>query len=130
MEDKTNIEKIIEQSAQSIRLGGQLEANLRIIYQIGHKAGIQDGKEEIVICAGIKLADGRVLRCHRHGDGMLNAHHNGWKLAEGVEQQGFVTSTGRYVSREEGRKLQDLAGIPSADKDGYRGTTLFSEDLY
>ncbi len=85
---------------------------------------------EIVICSGIKLKDGRVLRCHRHGDGMLNAHHNGWELAEGMEQQGFVTSTGRYVSREEGRKLQDVAGIKSVDKDGYRNNTLFSEDLY
>lgn len=85
---------------------------------------------EIVICSGIKLEDGRVLRCHRHGDGMLNAHHNGWKLAEGEEQQGFITSTGRYVSREEGRKLQEAAGIPSADPEGYRYNTLFSEDLY
>ena len=85
---------------------------------------------EIVICAGIKLKDGRVLRCHRHGDGMLNAHHNGWELFNGIEQQGFITSKGRYVSREEGRKLQDKAGIKSADKDGYRGNTLFSEDLY
>lgn len=87
-------------------------------------------EKEIVICAGIKLKDGRVLRCHRHGDGMLNAHHNGWELAEGMEQQGFVTSKGTYVSREEGRKLQDAAGIKSADKEGYRATTLFSEDLY
>lgn len=88
-----------------------------------------EGKE-IVICSGIKLKDGRVLRCHRHGDGMLNAHHNGWELAEGTEQQGFVTSKGRYVSRQEGRKLQDEAGIKSADREGYRGDTLFSEDLY
>ena len=86
--------------------------------------------KEIVICSGIKLEDGRVLRCHRHGDGMLNAHHNGWKLFAGIEQQGFITSTGRYVSRKEGRILQDLAGIKSAAKEGYRGDTLFSEDLY
>lgn len=87
-------------------------------------------KAEVVICAAIKLKDGRVLRCHRHGDGMLNAHHNGWELAEGIEQQGFITSKGRYVSREEGRKLQDAAGVKSVDPEGYRGTTIFSEDLY
>lgn len=86
--------------------------------------------KETVICAAVKLEDGRILNCHRHGDGMLNAHHNSWKLHEGIEQQGFTTSKGRYVSREEGRKLQDAAGILSADREGYRGTTLFSEDLY
>lgn len=94
-----------------------------------YKRGV-DSQKEIVICAAIKCDDGRILRCNRHGDGMLNAHHNGWKLAEGSEQQGFITSKGRYVSREEGRILQDEAGIPSADPEGYRGKTLFSEDLY
>lgn len=86
--------------------------------------------KEIVICSGIKLEDGRVLRCHRHGDGMINADREGWKLFNGVEQQGFVTSKGRYVTRQEGRILQDLAGIKSVDPEGYRGDTLFSEDLY
>ena len=86
--------------------------------------------KEIVICAAIKCSDGTILRCHRHGDGMLAAHERGLKLWDGIEQQGFITSQNRYVGREEGRKLQDAAGIPSFDKDGYRGTTLFSEDLY
>jgi len=86
--------------------------------------------KEIIICAAIKLEDGRVLRCHRHGDGLGVAWQNKWKVADGRDQQGFVTSTNRYVSREEGRKLQDAAGIPSADPEGYRGNTLFSEDLY
>ena len=90
----------------------------------------KDGLKEIIICSGIKLKDGRILRCHRHSDGILNAHRNGWKLFNGIEQQGFITSTGRYVSRKDGRKLQDLAGIKSTDKGGYRGITLFSEDLY
>ena len=45
-------------------------------------------------------------------------------------RQGFITSENRYVGREEGRILQDKAGIKSADKGGYRGKTLFSEDLY
>jgi len=45
-------------------------------------------------------------------------------------EQGFVTSKNRYVSREEGRSLQEAAGIKSAGKDGYRGNTLYSEDLY
>lgn len=46
------------------------------------------------------------------------------------ENEGFITSKNRYVSREEGKKLQEKAGIKSADKNGYRHKTLFSEDLY
>jgi hypothetical protein len=43
--------------------------------------------------------------------------------------QGFVTSRNRFVTREEGMKLQITAGIPSVG-GGYRGNRLFSEDLY
>ena len=66
-------------------------------------------------------------RGHRHGDCMrsaIEAKHS----PEGA--QGFMTSKNRFVGREEGRKLQDAAGIKSVDREGYRGKTLFSEDLY
>jgi hypothetical protein len=82
---------------------------------------------EICICAAVKDETGYIWRGHRHGDCMLaaiTAKHS----PHG--EQGFMTSKNRFVNREDGRKLQDAAGIPSADKDGYRGTTLFSEDLY
>lgn len=85
---------------------------------------------EIVICAAVKAENGRIFRGHRHGDCMLTIQRAGLKLFPGIEQQGFITSRNRYVLREEGRKLQDAAGIPSADKEGYRYNTLFSEDLY
>lgn len=87
--------------------------------------------KEICICAAIKTNKGVVINGHRHSD----CFHAG--VAEGVDkhemaqgEQGFTTSTGRFVTREEGRKLQDAAGIKSADKEGYRPGTLFSEDLY
>ncbi len=90
-------------------------------------------KPEIVICAAILCENGEILRCHRHGDGMMAAKHREWNLYNGedagTKQQGFITSTGRYVDRAEGLILQKAAGIPSADKDGYR-YMLFSEDLY
>lgn len=86
--------------------------------------------KEICICAAVKIGD-RIFRGNRHGDCLLSArHHLGEDMKIHRNEQGFITSTGRYVSREEGRKLQDAAGIPSAQTGGYVANTLFSEDLY
>jgi hypothetical protein len=52
------------------------------------------------------------------------------ELAKGEINQGFITSTNRFVDRFEGFRLQEAAGIESVAKDGYRGRQLFSEDLY
>lgn len=95
--------------------------------------------KEIVICAAVKV-NGRVFIGYRHGQALqVMRDILGWEMS-GKEmlhylqkheaEQGFVTSTRRFVSRQEGRRLQNEAGIPSADKDGYRADTLFSEDLY
>jgi hypothetical protein len=88
---------------------------------------------EICICAAVRLPDGRIFRGHRHGDCrdaiILRIGENNWHSSM-MDDQGFITSRNRYVGRTEGRALQDLAGIPSADKGGYRGSLLFSEDLY
>lgn len=89
--------------------------------------------KEIVICAAIKTDDGKIIRGHRHADAIHAAMNEGYTLSSlSFADQGFVTSKNRYVTREEGRILQDLAGIPSADTEhpGYKGSTLFSEDLY
>lgn len=88
---------------------------------------------EIVICTAIRTKDNKVYRGHRHSDAIHAALGEGYKLTDlSFADQGFVTSKNRYVSREEGRKLQDAAGIPSADMEhpGYKGKTLLSEDLY
>lgn len=84
--------------------------------------------KEIVICAGTKTSNGTIIRGQRHCD----CYHTALRIRidEPDAKQGFITSTGRYVSREEGRKLQDLAGIKSVSPDGYQENTLFSEDLY
>ena len=89
----------------------------------------QIGKE-VIICSAVMAEDGKIYRGHRHGDAMRACAQTGRKLFNGREQQGFITSHNRYVLREEARRLQDEAGIQSADPDGYRGKTLFSEDLY
>lgn len=94
-------------------------------------------KNEICICAAIKYKD-KIWRGHRHGDCIralrdeISFEHSRKEMCHMklFENEGFITSKNRYVSREEGRILQDKAGIKSADKDGYRHKTLFSEDLY
>jgi len=90
--------------------------------------------KEICICAAVKFEkeDGQtlIIRGHRHADCFLNKYNRPdqrqWKEIE----QGFITSENRFVSRIDGRILQDLAGIKSVSKEGYRHYTLFSEDLY
>lgn len=96
---------------------------------------------EHCICAAIVLRDGAIVRGRRHDDCIRAAkkwidhrHSTGVAPApwspEMCREQGFVTSTGRYVDREEGLRLQLAAGIPSARPSGYRKRELFSEDLY
>ena len=97
--------------------------------------GFHDGyalgnKKEIVICAAVKTTDGIAVRGHRHGDCIRTIITMGKKVSKSIDSQGFITSRNRYVTREIGRKLQDKAKIKSVDPEGYRGTTLFSEDLY
>lgn len=87
--------------------------------------------DEVCICAAIRLADGRVIRGHRHCHAMRTAFEMRIPTVDiRAAAQGFVTSRNRYVGREEGQRLQLAAGIASADPDGYRGDILFSEDLY
>lgn len=87
--------------------------------------------KEICICAAIKTKEGIVIRGHRHADAIKAAMTEGFKLTDlSFADQGFVTSRNRYVTREEGRKLQDAAAIKSANPEGYMPNTLFSEDLY
>lgn len=87
-------------------------------------------RQEVCICAAVQSSDGQIIRCQRHADGFRALGARGLELADAPSGQGFITSSGRYVDRAEGRKLQDAAGIPSADPWGYRTQGLLSEDLY
>lgn len=84
--------------------------------------------DEMCICAAVKTKTGIPIRGHRHSD-CIRTIFDMKELPE-TQQQGFITSTGRFVSREEGYWLQRIAEIPSMAKGGYRGERLFSEDLY
>ncbi len=83
---------------------------------------------EICICAAVQTEEGLVIRGHRHHDALYAARQAFCTPLRGEDGQGFVTSRGRYVTREEGYRLQVAADIGS--KCGYSGERLFSEDLY
>lgn len=81
-------------------------------------------------------ATGIVFCGWRHGDCFVPLHAWASRLTPeereriGEEQiagrhQGFLTSAGRYVDREEGMRIARAAGQTESEKSG-----LFSEDLY
>lgn len=91
--------------------------------------------KEIVICAAVRMPDGYIVRGHRHHNAIRTASeipkYKGIKTWD--ENQGFVTSLNRYVTRKEGYEIQIAAGIESVlppDKGPYLGGELYSEDLY
>lgn len=85
---------------------------------------------EIVICAAVKIG-GQLFRGNRSSDCVLSARN---LLGKGIrvmrDNQGFITSTGRFVSRKDAYDLQIAAGIPSAQGSYSIPGTLYSEDLY
>lgn len=88
--------------------------------------------KEICICAAVKSdnEDRTIFRGHRHSDCMRTIERRGLRILKEYGAQGFITSKNRFVTREEGRALQDAAGIKSCQVGGYVTDTLFSEDLY
>lgn len=89
---------------------------------------LREANKEICICAAIKTPSG-IYRGHRHGDCFLVMQRKKIERSDS-DVQGFMTSRNRFVDRREGRRLQNEAGIMSADTDGYETNTLLSEDLY
>lgn len=83
---------------------------------------------ETCLCAAVQTQGGRVFRGHRHVHCFRAAEDAGESLKHHI--QGFLTTRNRFVNREQGRKLQEAAGIDSVNNGGYRGNLLFSEDLY
>ena len=90
---------------------------------------------EICICAAIKFKNVEedqelIIRGQRHCDCFYNKHNRPdkdfWKECE----EGFLTSKNRFVGRVEGRNLMEAVNWESVDREGYRGNSLYSEDLY
>ena len=90
---------------------------------------------EIIICAAVRF-NGKVWRGNRHIHAIAAMHDElSWTMnrkelceAKIDTEQGFITSTNRYVDRKEGLAIQIAAGIPCFR--GEYGNELYSEDLY
>ncbi len=86
---------------------------------------------EVCICAAMLMDDGYIIRGHRHVACLMTAGNMGYgRQVLRSEQQGFVTSRNRFVDRMEGARLQNAAGLVSADTKQSIKDMLFSEDLY
>lgn len=57
-------------------------------------------------------------------------HHNLFALAGRPDESGFLTSTGRFVGRQEALKLALASGQPMIDHPSRHARLLFSEDLW
>jgi hypothetical protein len=79
---------------------------------------------EIVICAAVRASNGKIVRGHRHSDAIraLQAMQ-GYEGEQPLgDDQGFVTSTNRFVNRKEAHRLH----FPDLTEAG----ELHSDDLY
>lgn len=80
------------------------------------------------------MPDGEIIYGHRHNHcfDVVRARVGIDKESIVKAEQGFVTSTGRFVGRREAMDIQRVSGRPSRYReDGqYVGDVLFSEDLY
>jgi len=86
---------------------------------------------EICICAAMMAKNGMIIRGHRHRDCLEGIIRREQTPDTSWESQGFITSCNRYVDRIKGFKLQQAAGVKSANREGYNSAGwLFSEDLY
>jgi hypothetical protein len=79
---------------------------------------------EIVICAAVRASDGKVVRGYRHNDAICALQAMGGYEGEQPdgEDQGFVTSTKRFVTRWQAYRLH----FP----DRTEPDELHSDDLY
>ncbi len=90
---------------------------------------------ELVICAAVRWGE-KIWMGHRHGHATQAMHDElSWdksrkELALIDPEQGFVTSTGRFVDRKEAYQIFIASGKVSKSRDGFRGESLYSEDLY
>ncbi len=91
---------------------------------------------EIIICAAIRMSDGYIVRGHRHNNCIRTASEIPKYKGERWhgDDQGFITSTGRYVDREEAFIIAARAGQVSINNQNQatpeKSGRLYSEDLY
>jgi hypothetical protein len=86
--------------------------------------------EERIQCAAVRIRKGEdkfiLMGGYRHSDIMLNLVLLGIRERVSNEDQGFMTSTGRFVDRKEAALIAESAGQLIREI----GSQLYSEDLY
>lgn len=75
--------------------------------------------------AAVKTKCGMILLGKSHGDCFMQGDKTGMKMSSAYDDQGFMTSEGRFVERPEAAQIALAAGQISAAT-----TILFSEDLW
>ena len=91
---------------------------------------------EFILCSAIKRLIPREVDCKYYNNDINRIeigfrHHDilirfKWEVSDDAKDQGFFTSHGRFVNREEGYKIALEAGQITEKYD----KTLYSEDLY
>ncbi len=82
------------------------------------------GPPETVICAAVRASNGKIVSGRRHNDAIsaLQAMQGYEGEQPHGDDQGFLTSTNRFVNREEAYRLH----FPDSTERG----ELHSDDLY
>jgi hypothetical protein len=99
------------------------------------KPAVPESRERIYSSA-LRLKDGRIVYCHRHGDGFKNVTLLGDECGFHADaDQGFMTTGGRFVDRQEAAKIATAAGQLIVAELKRRGSpipphTLYSEDVW
>lgn len=84
-------------------------------------------KAERIVEAAIKIGE-RIWTGQRHSDIVPKIIGDRAKVSEGI--QGFMTTTGRFVDRQEAVKIAVKSGQITLPKKCNPQDTLYSEDLY
>lgn len=81
---------------------------------------------ELIKHAAVKSQDGWIFIGKCHADCFHKMHHLKIKSSQKADHQGFVTSSGRYVERNEAARIAKASGMV----DSLPVEILFSEDLW
>lgn len=87
---------------------------------------------ETIVGVAIEVTPGRVFtlpRPYRHHHVIRVAADLGEKTPI-IGEQGFVTSTGRFVDRKEAGRIADANGQANRTVGSHEGGDLYSEDLW
>ena len=87
-----------------------------------------DCKTERITAAAVKCGT-TVYTARSHGPAIRDAARAGEATPIGLSQQGFVTSTGRFVSRCEAWDIAVAAGQYVGDRAPLVRLALYSEDI-